>query len=343
MRRSAPRFGSVFQPFSKQVARSGFSLVEVMVVIGIMAVMGLAFSTMMVNSAKQAKSVSQKGDFNSLINELQAYFNNSGNCIAAFGGAGGTTLNASIKPTSPQNVSIVLGSGTTLKGGPNEFYGKGGDQLKIDKVHLVNEEAVSGSDQKLITLEIAVDRGEAAVGGRSLGHKFPILVNVDSSRKIQGCYGQYDNLWVHSANSANIHYSSGSVGIGTDDPKEKLDVAGTIQATAFMYKSDLRLKQNVREISNALERVSKLHGVLFDWKDQDGLTKSTDQLGLIAQEVEQIFPEAVVTNPQTGMKSVAYGNLVSPLIEALRTQQRMIESQQKEIDEIKKAISTSRE
>lgn len=72
--------------------------------------------------------------------------------------------------------------------------------------------------------------------------------------------------------------------------------------------SDERLKTNIRTIDNALDKVLQMRGVYFD---KDGLTST----GVVAQEIEKIFPEVV----QDGeFKSVAYGNIVGVLIEAIK-------------------------
>ena len=54
-------------------------------------------------------------------------------------------------------------------------------------------------------------------------------------------------------------------------------------------------------------------------------------IGLIAQDVEKVFPELVSTNKE-GLKTVAYGNLIAPLIEALKVQESRIESQESRIE-----------
>ena len=115
----------------------------------------------------------------------------------------------------------------------------------------------------------------------------------------------------------------GNVGIGTVNPGEKLDVNGNIKATAFFYSSDLSLKQNIQPLlsSSALESILQLHGISFRWKDNN-----RQSLGLIAQEVEKVYPELVATDASTGLKSVQYGNLIAPLIEAVKEQQVQIES-----------------
>ncbi|MFA6278843.1 MAG: tail fiber domain-containing protein [Candidatus Paceibacterota bacterium] len=114
--------------------------------------------------------------------------------------------------------------------------------------------------------------------------------------------------------------SGGFVGIGTNNPAYKLQVNGDIQATSFLYPSDASLKTNIQTLPNALDNVLKLRGVEFNW-----LKDGTPSVGVIAQEVEQVYPDLVSTNPSTGLKSVQYGNLVGPLIEAVKAQQKEIE------------------
>lgn len=87
----------------------------------------------------------------------------------------------------------------------------------------------------------------------------------------------------------------------------------TGNVTAF---SDERLKTNIRTIPNALSLVQEMRGVLFDKDGKAGV-------GVIAQEMENILPEVVHNGEE--YKSVAYGNIVGVLIEAIKEQQRRIE------------------
>lgn len=61
-------------------------------------------------------------------------------------------------------------------------------------------------------------------------------------------------------------------------------------------------------------------------------------MGVIAQEVEKIYPDMVHTDATTGMKSVEYGNLVAPLIESVKELKALNDAQQKQIDEQNKKI-----
>ena len=118
----------------------------------------------------------------------------------------------------------------------------------------------------------------------------------------------------------------------------KLDVMGQIWSDSHADPSDARLKENIRDIPNATARIEGLHGVEFDWKGADDLGAGKNQLGFIAQEVERQFPEAVVTGSGNGMKSVAYENLLAPMVEALKARQKILDQQARDLGEIRRAL-----
>lgn len=94
-----------------------------------------------------------------------------------------------------------------------------------------------------------------------------------------------------------------------------LDDSGNLTATGNVTSaSDRRLKTDVETIGNALARVRKLNGVTYRRKDID---QGIRQTGLIAQDVRHAMPEAVREGPD-GHLSVAYGNLVGLLVEAVK-------------------------
>ncbi|MCM2348963.1 MAG: tail fiber domain-containing protein, partial [Bacteriovoracaceae bacterium] len=117
---------------------------------------------------------------------------------------------------------------------------------------------------------------------------------------------------------------SGNVGVGTSAPSEKLEIGGNVKATAYLYTSDRRLKDNIVNIANSSNKVMKLRGVEFDWKKT-----SEHELGFIAQEVEAVEPNLVVTSEVDGMKSVKYGNVVALLVEAFKEDHKKIEDNKK--------------
>ncbi len=100
--------------------------------------------------------------------------------------------------------------------------------------------------------------------------------------------------------------------------------------TVWPGVSDVSLKQNIQTIPNALEKVLQLNGVSFQWKES-----GKPGIGLVAQDVEKVFPEVVSTNQTSGLKSLEYGNLVGPLVEAIKEQQKQIEELKNEVEKLK--------
>ena len=124
--------------------------------------------------------------------------------------------------------------------------------------------------------------------------------------------------------------ATGNVGIGYGTTSYKLDVSGTIRATGDVIAySDARVKDNVTTVENALDKVKSLRGVTYTRKDIDD---KSEKVGVIAQEVLEVLPQ-VVSQDSEGQYSVAYGNMVGVLIEAIK-------EQQKQIDELKYLLQT---
>ena len=105
--------------------------------------------------------------------------------------------------------------------------------------------------------------------------------------------------------------------------------AGNVTATAFLYSSDERLKENITPLKDASEKIRALQGVSFNWK-KDG----KENIGFIAQDVEKVLPELVMTNPVTGMKSVQYAGIIAPLVETVKEQQKQIDVLKAEVEEL---------
>ena len=107
-------------------------------------------------------------------------------------------------------------------------------------------------------------------------------------------------------------------------------VSATGDVVAYS-SSDRRLKDNIVNIENPIEKVQKLNGVTWDWNDNaDELQKSIANVGVIAQEVEEVLPQ-LVKDRENGYKGVDYAKLTGLLIEAVK-------EQQKQIDELKSRL-----
>jgi hypothetical protein len=128
--------------------------------------------------------------------------------------------------------------------------------------------------------------------------------------------------------------TTGNVGIGTEASSNKLEVDGSLQISgaarrpgggSWTDSSDLRLKKEVAPLTEALGKLLQLRGVRFEWKEPEKMGNLTGpQMGLIAQEVETVFPEWVGTRPD-GYKEVTIRGFEALTIEALRELQVEIE------------------
>jgi hypothetical protein len=94
-----------------------------------------------------------------------------------------------------------------------------------------------------------------------------------------------------------------------------LAIAGTLT-----QNSDARLKTDVQPLTRVLARLTGIRGVTFEWKDKQ-MHPAGRQIGLLAQEVQQAFPE-LVHSDSAGNLSVAYGNFTAVLLEAIKEQQQ---------------------
>ena len=120
---------------------------------------------------------------------------------------------------------------------------------------------------------------------------------------------------------------------------DRLNVNGSARANAYYYNSDRRYKSDITPLTSALDKILKLNGYSYYNK----LSEKND-IGVIAQEVEKVFPSLVQTDAD-GYESVAYGNLVAPLIEAVKELSHKIDElfnkyadQQSQIDALEARI-----
>ncbi len=150
-----------------------------------------------------------------------------------------------------------------------------------------------------------------------------------------------DSYWSNGTSDGTIHYTGGKVGIGTSAPEAALDikgdvkieqnlsVTGNVTAANFPSSSDIRYKKNISPITTPLEKIKALTGVTYEWKQSDFPDRNFSertQIGVVAQELEKVFPELVHTDSE-GYKAVSYDKLSAVLIEAVKEQQLIIEAQ----------------
>ena len=146
-----------------------------------------------------------------------------------------------------------------------------------------------------------------------------------------------DNMHWHNGSSAAAPtgtekmtlLANGNFGIGTVSPSYTLDVTGAIRATGdIIAYSDLRVKSNLEKITGALDKVAAINGYTFTRSDGDSDERHA---GVVAQEVQEVLPE-VVSVDKEGRLSVAYGNMVALLIEALKEEKSKREALEGELE-----------
>lgn len=115
--------------------------------------------------------------------------------------------------------------------------------------------------------------------------------------------------------------TGGYLGVGTTSPSYPIHVV-TQSNNVSIYASfdiaaysDRRVKDNLQKIDNAIDKVCKISGYTYTRNDDISLKRYA---GVIAQEVKDILPEVVHEDPNTGMLSVAYGNMIGLLVEAIK-------------------------
>jgi hypothetical protein len=137
-----------------------------------------------------------------------------------------------------------------------------------------------------------------------------------------------------SAGTGAVTFSIGQA-VATNSAVTFASVAASGDIVAYST-SDKRHKNNIQLIPNALEKVSKLNGVTWEWNDDvEDVTKLSPKTGLIAQEVQEVLPE-VVTERENGFLGLDYSKMVGLLVEAIKEQQTQIAELKAEVEALKK-------
>jgi hypothetical protein len=258
--------------------------------------------------------------------------------IGLTGATGPQGIQGEQGPTGPTGPTGLTGStGATGATGPQGIQGEQGP------IGLTGATGATGATgpQGLIGLTGAAGPTGATGPQGIQGEQGPIgLTGATGPQGIQGEQGPtgliaagttagntayWDGTtWI--TNSSNIFNNGGNVGIGTTNPTVKLEVNGRLKTQGINELSDVRYKKDIQTLTNSLANIEKLRGVSYDWKQTEFPEKNFDakhQIGLIAQELELVFPELVNTDAE-GYKSVDYSKLVAVLIEAVKEQQTEI-------------------
>jgi len=170
------------------------------------------------------------------------------------------------------------------------------------------------------------------------GHNDGLFLNMNFNG-VGGAGGASETFSILAPTSASVAINTWS------SSGYNLYVNGTAFCTSSWSSSDTRLKKNVQPLGNVLEKIKNINGVTYEWKTDefpDKGFKKGKQVGMIAQDVEKYFPELINTDNQ-GYETLAYEKFTAVLLEAVKEQQREIETMktdfQKQIDSLKQEIA----
>jgi len=183
------------------------------------------------------------------------------------------------------------------------------DQITVDGRFITSDnnntlELVSGTGAGIkldSASDIILDAGNNVMRLQSGGTNFGRIVNSSG------------NLELHSGTTAMMRGSGANANfLGA--------ITATGDITAFASSSDITLKENIQPIENALDKVSKIRGVTFNYID-----KPDERVpGVIAQELQEVLPEAVYKTEDDKL-AVRYGNTIALLLEAIKELKKEVE------------------
>lgn len=259
--------------------------------------------------------------------------------------------------TGKDNVYIGNGTGYgNIVGSGNVFIGKnaGWSETGSNKLYIDNSNTTTPliyGDFSSNYLRLNGNVGISAIPA----YKLDIAGNLNISKGISSQPALYVNgdeaLWSDGSCfswgfGSVYNYFARKVTIGTSvNPSVMLYVQGTVSATAYVTNSDKRYKTNFKDVENVIPAIKNIRPVFYDWNADLYPEMKFDkarQIGFIAQDIEPLFPEMVQTD-NNGYKSVDYGKMTVVLLEAVKEQQKQIESSQEENNQLKSQLQALQE
>lgn len=173
------------------------------------------------------------------------------------------------------------------------------------------------------------------------GHDASGICNAPYADGSNGVYNSWQFVTFVKGSVPSLFVRGDRVGVGVASPEYALHVNGQVAGTGpYRELSDGRLKKDVRPLDAGLSRVMSLRPVSYDWRRSENpqmALPETRSIGFVAQELEQVVPEAVSADAR-GLRTVAYGELVPVLAKAVQEQQALIEAQRVELEQLRAKV-----
>jgi hypothetical protein len=260
-------------------------------------------------------------------------------------------------PGFPLNFPNTLGDKISLYGNNGNHYGFGiqGSLLQIHSETFATDIAFGyGSSASFIENVRLKGNGNVGIGNSNptrplsfpaaLGEKILLYPGPNGETGI-GVYG--NELRLHADNTVGkISFGTQTnAGVYSENALAQrngvyaFSVLGSLWVNGTTYASDERFKQNITTIASPLQKLMQLNGVEYEMKTAEFDTyhfQPGRQMGLLAQNVETVVPEAV--NEKDGYKGVDYARLVPLLIEAIKEQQQQRNKDLLRIEKLEKQL-----
>jgi hypothetical protein len=248
----------------------------------------------------------------------------------------GITFTGSTSGTTILQASAVASGILTLPAATTTLVGRTTTDTLTNKTLVAGSNTIIGLTNTNLSGSAGITNANLAnstISGVSLGSNLNALTfgsYLTSAGSYNGSTARTVSVAGTSINTGNTlvardisgDFTAGSINV------TNLTASQTIQAQDFNSTSDINLKENIHTVENALETVSSLRGVSFDWKEN-----GKSSYGVIAQELEEVLPE-LVNNGE--VKSVNYNGLIGVLIEGMKSQQEQINRLEQKIQELTK-------
>ena len=195
------------------------------------------------------------------------------------------------------------------------------------------------------------DGGNVGIGTTAPGYKLDVAGNIHGNELYTGdnVYLGYVGDWLSNRVNQSVVTNSQPhfARIWDDDGSHFVDsnvqsymssiyLDGNINAAAFLYNSDRRLKKDIAPLGDNLTKLLALEPVSWLWIDTSKGTGT--QIGFIAQDVQKVLPEVVHTDASTTLESIDYARMTPIIVGSVQELNQKIVEQQQEIDELKAAV-----
>jgi len=219
-------------------------------------------------------------------------------------------LNRIFGGTGANNFMIQKDGSTQLVVDTNGYVGIGTTTNTTIPLH-VNRPG-SGTIFKASGIAATIEIQSATAGPASLYMRPNITGDQSADFRMTANYTNFSGSWRWTNDTSS---SSPAVFMKLQQSTGTLTVTGDL--VAYGSPSDKKLKENIKPIESALDKVTKLQGVTFDWKESDSILDIKEDIGFIAQDVQKVVPELVRKN-KDGMLSMRHQGIAPILLEAIK-------------------------